>query len=182
MSISRKAIRQTLTIARRDFIATVATPMFLFFLLAPLIFSSFSLIGGLGASSVAEGAADRERLVVVADAADAALLKQADERLRTLFSKEGAPATLTVETPEADPMRQARAALDARDHDVDAALAGPLDAPHIFYGPSAPRSADYLAALADAAVRARHAGAAPASQPVRVEVARQRSTLSGQHA
>ena len=36
MSISKKAIRQTLTIARRDFIATVFTPMFLFFLLAPL--------------------------------------------------------------------------------------------------------------------------------------------------
>jgi ABC-2 type transport system permease protein len=182
MSISRKAIRQTLTIARRDFIATVFTPMFLFFLLAPLIMASFSLIGGLGASSVAAGAADRERLVVVADAADAALLKQADERLRTLFSKEGAPATLVIEAPGADPIKQARAGLDARDHDVDAALAGPLDAPHICYGPAAPRSADYLAALADAAVRARHAGATPASTPVKVEVARQRSTITGQHA
>jgi ABC-2 type transport system permease protein len=182
MSMSRKAIRQTLTIARRDFIATVFTPMFLFFLLAPLIFASFSLIGGLGATSVAQGAADRERLVAIAGGEDATLLRRADERLRTLFPKDGAPATLAVETPEADPIRQARAALDARDHDVDAALAGPLDAPHIFYGPSAGRSADYLAALADAALAARHAGSAPATVPVKIEVARQRSTLTGRRA
>lgn len=182
MSLSRKTIRQTLTIARRDFIATVFTPMFLFFLLAPLIMASFSLIGGLGASSVAQGAADRERLVVIAGGDDAALVKHADERLRTLFSKEGGPADLVVVAPGADPIKQARAALDDRDHDVDAALAGPLDAPHIFYGPNATRSANYLAALADTAVRARHAGGTPASAAVKIEVARQRSTLSGQHA
>lgn len=180
MSLSRKAIRQTLTIARRDFIATVATPMFLFFLLAPLIMASFSLIGGMGASSVAEGAADRERLVVIADAADAPLLKQADERLRTLFSKDGSPAALDIEAPAADPMKQARVALGDRDHDVYAALAGPLDAPHIFYGPGATRSASYLAALADTTVRMRDGR--EASEPIKIEVQRKSSTIGGQHA
>jgi ABC-2 type transport system permease protein len=180
MSVSRKAIRQTLTIARRDFIATVATPMFLFFLLAPLIMVSFSLIGGMGASSVAEGAADRERVVVIADGADAALVRQADARLRTLFSKEGAPAALAVVAPKGDAMAEARAALDDRDHDVYASLAGPLDTPHIFYGPGAVRSANYLAALADRAARLRRGAAA--SEPVRIEVRRERSTIGGQHA
>lgn len=180
MSISKRAIRQTLTIARRDFIATVATPMFLFFLLAPLIFSSFSLIGGMGASSVAEGAADRERLVVVADAADRPLLERADAQLRTLFSKDGAPADLDIVTPAADPMAQARAALGDRDTDVYAALAGPIETPHIFYGPNATRSADYLAALADKASRLRKGGVSV--EPVKIEVQRKSSTIGGQHA
>ncbi|HEU4960241.1 MAG TPA: ABC transporter permease [Sphingomonas sp.] len=182
MSPSRKAIRQTLTIARRDFIATVFTPMFLFFLLAPLIMASFSLIGGLGASSVAEGAADRERLVVVADAADAALVEHADTRLRKLFSPGSAPPELTIAAPQADPVAQARAALDARDHDVDAALAGPIGAPHIFYRAGSPRSADYLAALAEAVVRARASGTTPVSTPIEVEVKRRGASVTGQHA
>jgi ABC-2 type transport system permease protein len=180
MSLSRKAIRQTLTIARRDFIATVATPMFLFFLLAPLIMASFSLIGGMGASSVAAGAADRERLVMVVDAADAPFVKQADQRLRGLFSKDGAPASLDVVAPGDNPVLQARAALNDRDHDVYAALAGPLETPHIFYGPNATRSASYLAAVADASLRLRSGRAG--SEPIRIEVQRQRSTLGGQHA
>jgi ABC-2 type transport system permease protein len=182
MSLSRKAVRQTFTIARRDFIATVATPMFLFFLLAPLIMASFSLIGGLGASSVASGAAKHEKLVVVADPAQAKLIEQVDTQLRTLFSKDAMPADLQVETPQGDAIDQARQAIDRHDYDVDAAMAGPLDHPHIFYGSSAPRSARYLAALAEASLRAEQGGIAPHSVAVKTEVTRQSATVSGQHA
>jgi ABC-2 type transport system permease protein len=156
--------------------------MFLFFLLAPLIMASFSLIGGLGASSVAEGAADHERLVVVADAADAALVARADTRLRKLFSKDSMPPELDVAAPGADPVAAARAALDARDHDVDAAIAGPFEQPHIFYRAGSSRGADYLAALAEGVVRAKRGGAKPLSTPIEVEVKRQRATVTGQHA
>ena len=37
---ARRLIRQTMTIARRDFIATVFTPIFLLFLFAPLIMAT----------------------------------------------------------------------------------------------------------------------------------------------
>ena len=179
---SRKAIRQALTIARRDFIATVFTPMFLFFLLAPLIMVSFSLIGGLGASSVAEGAADRERLVVVADAADAALVEHADARLRTLFSKDAMPPELVIAAPAADPVAQARAALDARDHDVDAAIVGPFGRPHIFYRAGSTRGADYLAALAEDVVLGQAGKGRPLSAPTEVEVTHHGATVGGRHA
>ena len=45
---ARRLIRQTMTIARRDFIATVFTPIFLLFLFAPLIMVAFSTIGARG--------------------------------------------------------------------------------------------------------------------------------------
>ena len=58
---TRRLIRQTLTVARRDFIATVFTPIFLLFLFAPVIMLSFGAVGGLGAQSVASGSNERTR-------------------------------------------------------------------------------------------------------------------------
>ena len=43
MSNFRRTVRQTLTVARRDFVATVFTPTFLIFLLAPLISVTLAL-------------------------------------------------------------------------------------------------------------------------------------------
>jgi ABC-2 type transport system permease protein len=183
MSVTRKAVRQTLTIARRDFIATVATPMFLFFLFAPLIASSFGLIGGLGASSVAAGSAGKERIVAITGNAEAAVMLHVDSRLRGLFPHENAPADLQIDAPGADPAAQARAALDTKDYDVDAVLYGPLDRPQILYSGQSKDSADYLAELAEGTLRAeRSGGAAPLSAPTETAVARQRATVSGQHA
>lgn len=177
MSLSRKTIRQALTIARRDFIATVFTPMFLFFLLAPLIMVAFSLVGGLGASSVAEGTNDHEQLVVIADARDAQRVFQADSKLRLLFPSGARPPPITVMAPQRNSVAEARATLDASDHDVGAALAGPFDAPHIFYASGNARSANYLAALSEAVVNFSRV----ADRATRIEVGRQRSTLTGRH-
>ena len=79
----RRQLRQTLTIARRDFIATVFTPIFLLFLFAPAFMGAFGAIGGLGAASVSSGSAAKERLIVIARPEDAAAIKRADATLAT---------------------------------------------------------------------------------------------------
>ncbi len=65
----RRLIRQTLTIARRDFVATVFTPMFLVFLFTPVLMLSFGLIGGMGASSVTSASVEKASIVAIVDPA-----------------------------------------------------------------------------------------------------------------
>src|SRR3569623_344311 len=64
-------VRQTLTIARRDFVATVFTPTFLIFLFAPVVMGSFGAIGGLGANAAPHGGGDKTRLVALVSGAQA---------------------------------------------------------------------------------------------------------------
>ena len=85
MSNARRMTRQALTIARRDFTATVFTPTFLLFLLAPLIMMSFGLIGGVGASTLKASDVAVARLVAIIGSADAHLLRDADARFRRLY-------------------------------------------------------------------------------------------------
>ena len=75
-------IRSMFVVARRDFLAIVATPTFLLFLLAPLFMVGMGLAGGMGASQLADSARGAGRIVVVADAADVEALRSADTRLR----------------------------------------------------------------------------------------------------
>ena len=72
-------------IARRDFLATVATPAFLLFLFAPLFMLFFATIGGTGARAIAESGEAAERIVALADGDYATRLISADKRLRTAF-------------------------------------------------------------------------------------------------
>jgi len=65
MSNAVRTFRQALTIARRDFVATVFTPVFLLFLFAPVLLGSFSAIGGMGAASVADSRGDKSRIVAI---------------------------------------------------------------------------------------------------------------------
>ena len=60
-------LKNMAVVARRDFLAIVATPTFLLFLLAPLFMLGMSLVGGLGASQLADSARGAGRIVVVAD-------------------------------------------------------------------------------------------------------------------
>ena len=153
MSALPRALRQTLTIARRDFVATVFTPIFLLFLFAPVIMGSFGAIGGLGAQNVSAGAAARTHLVAIAAPSDAALLREADAALRPLFPPDAEPPTLEIRAPSGDPAMQARAAFAAPDVDIAAVMAGPLDRPNIMRTSDARRGGAYLAALADRATR-----------------------------
>jgi ABC-2 type transport system permease protein len=141
-------IRQTLTIARRDFVATVFTPIFLLFLFAPVLLGSFSAVGGMAASSVAGGKSDVSRIVVIAPAALAGPIAKADARLRTAFRRDDAPPALALIAPGADPAAQARATFAAKTIDAAATLYGPLNAPTILFAPRGGRAADYLALLA----------------------------------
>jgi len=110
MSRFRRTLRQTFTIARRDFIATVFTPIFLLFLFAPVIMGSFGAIGGLGAASVSGGAQDKTRIIAIVPARTARAIMQADTGLRALFRDDEAPPALTTVAPAADPAAQASSA------------------------------------------------------------------------
>ena len=183
MSSFRRTLRQTLTIARRDFVATVFTPIFLLFLFAPLIMGSFGAIGGLGAQSVAEGSADRARVVAIVPDSLARSMAEADTRLRAAFrGRDEAPASLTTLRPGADLAGQARAAFAAKDYDASAVLFGPLDRPHILYGPRGGRSAAYLQLLAQTTLAAeRLGGALPVVTAVKLPFERAQTTRGGRH-
>ena len=162
MSSFRRTLRQTLTIARRDFVATVFTPIFLLFLFAPVIMGSFGAIGGLGAQSVADGSAGRARIVAIVPDALARPVAEADTRLRAAFrGQEDGPPALTTLRPTADPAAQARAAFAAKNYDATAVLYGPLDRPQILYGPRGARSTAYLTLLAQTTLATERLGGKP---------------------
>ena len=183
MSNTSRFVRQMLTIARRDFVATVFTPIFLLFLFAPVIMGSFGAIGGLGAQSVASGSHDRSRLVAIVPDALARPIAEADTRLRGGFRDEDeAPAVLMTLRPSGDPAAQARAAFAAHDYDAAAVLFGPIDRPHILYGRNSDRAARYLELLAGQTVAAeRLGGALPRVSAVKIATTRQRASSGGRN-
>ena len=183
MNNARRLVRQTLTVARRDFIATVFTPIFLLFLFAPLIMGAFAAVGGLGAQSVASSAGDRARIVaIVPESANASVL-EADKRLRVAFRERSeAPAPLITLRPSADPAAQARAAFASKDYDAWAVLFGPADRPHILYHPRGKRSAAYLQLLAEQTLAAeRLGGSLPRVNAIKIVMQRERATAGGRN-
>jgi ABC-2 type transport system permease protein len=149
MTRTRRMIRQTLTIARRDFVATVFTPIFLLFLFAPVLLGAFSTVGALAASNLGPGSADTVRIVAIVPDEHARPMARADARLRAVFRTREAPPELTTLTPSGDPEAQARAAFDRDEYDASAVLYGPLDRPTVLYARRGARAADYLAVLAE---------------------------------
>ena len=178
MSAAR-TLRQALTIARRDFVATVFTPTFLLFLFAPLLMVGLGLIGGLGASSAASGARDEQRIVAIAAPADGRAMTIADARLRRVFRRDEAPPALMIAAPAPDPAAQARGFADNPHFEASAILYGPADKPVILVSARGARSADYLAELAEQAARAKRTGDAPLTEARRVPLERAGPTGSG---
>ena len=148
MSRFRRSVRQSLTVARRDFVATVFTPVFLLFLFAPVLFGVFSTFGALAASNIAPGGGDKARIVAIVPPALARPMAEGDTRLRPVFRRDEAPPPLTTMSPATDPAAQARAAFAATDIDATAVLYGPLERPTVLHGPRGSRAADYLGVLA----------------------------------
>nr|WP_317892909.1 ABC transporter permease [uncultured Sphingomonas sp.] len=182
MSNLRRMLRQTLTVARRDFIATVLTPTFLIFLLAPMLFASFGALGSLGARAVGESGEDRERLYAIAAPADGARFLAADRLARGFLSQETLPPVLEVVTPDAKPAAQARKLLAQQDRDVPAVLYGAPEQPHIVHGNAVSRGSKYLAMLSEQVARDGRAGlTGPISQPRFEQVARETSTIGGKN-
>jgi ABC-2 type transport system permease protein len=155
-------IRSMFVVARRDFLAIVATPTFLLFLLAPLFMVGMGLAGGMGASQLADSARGAGRIVVVADAADVEALRSADTRLRAGMSREPALLDIRVASPvDADPVKIAR----EKGSDTYAVMTGSLAAPRIVEREKDSSSGRYLALLASDVQRARAAGPLPPVAP-----------------
>lgn len=150
----RRLIRQTAVIARRDFIATVATPTFLVFLMAPFFMLGFALVGGLGAAQVSRGPETRTEIVLLVDDGRGAALLAADRALRTIYRPFEAPPPVRVHPPAGAATPQLARALLNRDHISTAAvLYGPLEAPTILAAPGGERVTAYLEQLAERVLR-----------------------------
>jgi ABC-2 type transport system permease protein len=176
-----RLVRQTMTIARRDFVATVFTPTFLLFLLAPLMMLAFGTVGGLGAATMAKSADTQSRIVVIAEGETATRAVALDRQLRRLFRAVEQPPKLIVATPSANPERQARALFADTGVDTYAVLYGPLERPSILHVENGPRSAEYLAELASQVLRAQRAGTdAPLSEATKTVITRTGTSASGQ--
>ena len=154
-------LQSMLVVARRDFLAIVATPTFLLFLLAPLFMVGMGLAGGMGASQLADSARGAGRIVALADPADIEALRAADTRLRAVMPREPALLELRVATPAADPVAIAK----EKGRDTYAVMSGPLAAPRIVEREKDSSSGRYLALLASDVQRARAAGPLPPVAP-----------------
>lgn len=182
MSNIARLLRQTMTIIRRDFVATVFTPTFLLFLFAPLFMLGFGLVGGMGAQSVTTSGADARRIVVIAPAKQVESIAGADKQLRKLFPRrsELAPPPLLIEAPRGDLAKQARALVDSNDFEAAAVLYGPLDKPEILHIPSGWSEAQFLAQVAEQALRSQKIGSTtPLSAPTLTAVTHEQASVTG---
>jgi ABC-2 type transport system permease protein len=154
-------LRNMRVVARRDFLAIVATPTFLLFLLAPLFMLAMGLAGGTGAAQLADSARGAGRIVAIADSADIEALRAADARLRAAMPREPAVLVLRVASPAADPVAIAR----EKGSDTYAVMSGPLAAPRIVEREPGSSPGRYLVLLAAEVQRARAAGPLPPVAP-----------------
>ena len=154
-------LRNMRVVARRDFLAIVATPTFLLFLLAPLFMLAMALAGGTGAAQLADSARGAGRIVAIADAADIEALRTADARLRAAMPREPAILVLRVASPAADPVAIAR----EKGSDTYAVMSGPPAAPRIVEREPGSSPGRYLVLLAAEVERARAAGPLPPVAP-----------------
>ncbi|MGA9580542.1 MAG: ABC transporter permease [Allosphingosinicella sp.] len=114
-------------IARRDFVATVWSRTFLFFLLGPLLVIGLSFLFGSMSGRMARQDV-HATVAVVASEADFGALEAARERLNPGFGTRQLP-TLVREPPGGDPALQVRTLLSNPDKRILAVLTGPLDRP-----------------------------------------------------
>ena len=170
-------LRNMIVIARRDFLAIVATPAFLLFLLAPLFMIGMGLAGGMGAAQLADNARGAGRIVAIAAPEDVERLRAADARLRPAMSRE--PATLELRSERGaatDPI----AVATEKGSDTYAVMSGPLERPRIVERDAESAAGRYLALLASEAIRIRAGGPPPAVEPRFETIARGGTSVAGQ--
>lgn len=114
-------------IARRDFVATVWSRTFLFFLLGPLLIIGMSFLFGSLSGRMARQDV-HATVAVVATQADFEPLAAARERLNPGFGDRALP-TLVREEPSGEPDRQIQALLGSPSKRILAVLTGGLDRP-----------------------------------------------------
>jgi ABC-2 type transport system permease protein len=114
-------------IGRRDFVATVWSRTFLFFLIGPLVILGFSLAFGTLTSRMARSDI-HATVAIVAKAADFAPIQAARERLNPAFGQRTLP-DLVREEPARDEARQVRILLASPGKRIIAVLTGPSGRP-----------------------------------------------------
>jgi ABC-2 type transport system permease protein len=114
-------------IARRDFVATVWSRTFLFFLIGPLVIIGFSLAFGTLTSQMAR-ADVRATVAVVASKAEFAPIQAARERLNPAFGQRALP-DLVREEPDYDRALQVQTLLASPGRRIIAVLTGGLERP-----------------------------------------------------
>lgn len=118
-------------IARRDFIASVYTRSFIFFMLTPLLVVGFSiLIGFVSAKSDLE---DIPAVALVTDSATADALNQARARLVAQTSERSFPVLRRID-PAENVQAQARILLADEEAGLSAVFSGTLERP-VLHGP-----------------------------------------------
>ncbi len=186
----RQLLKSGLVIARRDFMAVVATPTFLLFLLAPFLMLGISVASGIGGAYLAKGQHDSRQTIVIASPEEGERLRAEENALRTrLYGLQGGPPSMGMVSPEADPAAQQARLLAEKAIDATAVMRGPLDHPTIAYLAGEADDARYLALVAEEALRTERLGQAPDRQLSRPELheirrsaptrSRQQSTGSG---
>jgi ABC-2 type transport system permease protein len=148
--------QSALVVARRDFIALVATPTFLIFLLAPLFFAMISIGGGAGSVYLASTADDQKPEVVVAlsDAQFGDRLKASDLAMRKVYGDDPKKSDLVIITPSTNPEAQAKALFADETQKVQAVAYGNNAAPTIVYKMNTRWRGEYLALLYENVARA----------------------------
>ena len=123
------ALQSAFVIGRRDFVATVWSKTFLFFLVGPLLIIGISfLFGNLGERMAREEF--RVRVAVIAEPAEFEPIRQARERLQPAFGEDGLPE-LFREAPDYDLDLQTGNLLTSRERRVAAVLSGGLSRPKL---------------------------------------------------
>lgn len=152
-------LSNALIIARRDFMAVVATPTFLLFLLAPFLMLGVSIASGIGGAYLAKGQHDSREMVVIASAADTKRLKVEEDVLRSrLYGREGGPPSVRFVLPGPDPEAQQAHLLSDKAMDATAVMRGSLQRPVIAHLPGEADDGRYLALLAEEAMRSAELG------------------------
>ena len=116
-------------IARRDFVATVYSRTFLFFLLAPLLFIGISFVSGNLAERMAREDM-RATVAVVAAEAEFRAIDAARTRINSGFGESGLPDLVRAE-PDYVPDRQVSELLSSRDKRILAVLTGGTARPRL---------------------------------------------------
>lgn len=160
-------IRAAYVVARRDFLAIVATPTFLLFLMAPLLMLALSGLGGVGATLLADNASANEQIVAAVPARESAAFVTEDARLRTLVPRTP-PRLLVVpvDSMHADAVTAAR-----QNPNVLAILTGSAARPVIAERETGSSAGRYLTLLADSVARGGAASAASEPRRERLETA-----------
>jgi ABC-2 type transport system permease protein len=176
--------KQITVIARRDFMAVVATPTFLLFLLAPFFMLGISVASGFGGAYLAKSSPTKRQMIVIADLKQSAVINASEAALRErLYGAEKGPSILRIVAPQGDGDAQQNTLLGDKNTDVTAVLHGSFATPIISYQNGEARNGRFLAMLAEDIVRLERIGGAPGaslSKPVLTEVVQNIPTKSRQ--